>query len=120
MEWYERIKELRTAKSMTQGELAQLAGYGDRSSIAKIEKGHVDIPQSKLELFASIFNVTPGYLLGQEHIEGDDMKKVSDNTYQLEDDEVKVLIEYSGLSDKSKAQLMDFMLILKRAEKQPE
>lgn len=51
---------------MTQQQLADLTGYGDRSSIAKIEKGLVDISQSKLELFASVLRVSAGELMGNE------------------------------------------------------
>ena len=49
---------------MTQEELARKAGYTDRSMIAKIEKGQVDLSQSKIKQFADIFGVTPGHLMG--------------------------------------------------------
>ena len=61
---YENIKKLRLEKGMTQDELARRAGYTDRSSIAKIERGVVDLPQSKIKQFADIFGVTPGHLMG--------------------------------------------------------
>ncbi len=61
---YENIKRLRLEKSMTQDELARLAGYTDRSSIAKIERGLVDLSQSKIKQFADIFGVTPSNLMG--------------------------------------------------------
>lgn len=61
---YENIKRLRKEAGLTQEELAHKVGYTDRSSIAKIESGVVDIPQSKIKQFADIFGVTPGYLLG--------------------------------------------------------
>ena len=44
---YERIKRLRKAIDMTQTELASLMGYSDKSMIAKIEAGKVDLTQSK-------------------------------------------------------------------------
>ena len=61
---YENIKKLRLDRGWTQDELASRAGYTDRSSIAKIERGVVDLPQSKIKQFADIFGVTPGYLMG--------------------------------------------------------
>ena len=61
---YENIKRLRLEKGMTQDELARLAGYTDRSSIAKIERGVVDLSQSKIKQFADIFGVTPSSLMG--------------------------------------------------------
>jgi len=61
---YENIKHLRKARRMSQEDLAFKTGYTDRSSIAKIEAGEVDLPQSKIEVFANVFNVTPQYLMG--------------------------------------------------------
>ena len=61
---YENIKVLRLEQRMTQDELARRAGYTDRSSIAKIERGMVDLPQSKIKQFAKIFGVTPSHLMG--------------------------------------------------------
>ena len=61
---YENIKRCRVEAGMTQEDLAHRAGYTDRSSIAKIEKGVVDLPQSKIKQFADIFGTTPGHLMG--------------------------------------------------------
>ena len=51
LELYRNIKMLREEKGMSQDELAKLCGYTSRSSIAKIEKGEVDIQNSKILLF---------------------------------------------------------------------
>lgn len=61
---YENIKALRLAAKMSQSELARRTGYKDRSAIAKIETGHIDLPQSKIQQFADVFGVTPGQLMG--------------------------------------------------------
>lgn len=61
---YENIKKYRKQAGLTQEELAKKAGYTDRSSIAKIESGHVDLTQSKIRQFAEIFGVTPSALMG--------------------------------------------------------
>jgi repressor LexA len=61
---YKNIKALRKQHNLSQEELAQRTGYTDRSSIAKIEAGEVDLPQSKIQLFADVFHVTPQYLMG--------------------------------------------------------
>lgn len=61
---YENIRSHRIRVGMTQGELAKRAGYTDRSSIAKIEKGVVDLPQSKIKQFADIFGISAGELMG--------------------------------------------------------
>lgn len=64
MELHENIRSLRKERGWSQQHLAELVGYGDRSSIAKIEAGKVDLPRSKIAEFAKVFNVTPAYLLG--------------------------------------------------------
>lgn len=61
---YTRIKSRRIELNLTQDEVAQRLGYKSRSTIAKIEAGESDIPQSKIESFASVLNTTPAYLMG--------------------------------------------------------
>lgn len=61
---YENIKRMRKERKWSQEELAMRTGYTDRSSIAKIEKGEVDLGQSKIQAFADAFGVTPQYLMG--------------------------------------------------------
>lgn len=68
---YENIKYYRKKNGLTQDELARRAGYTDRSSIAKIERGVVDLSQSKIAQFAEIFGITPSDLMGWE----EEMKK---------------------------------------------
>lgn len=63
---YRNIKELRNTQHLTQTELAEKVGYSDKSMIAKIEKGQIDLPQSKIEQFAKVLGVTPSYLMGWE------------------------------------------------------
>ena len=61
---YENIKKLREEKGLSQDALAKLTGYTDRSSIAKIEKGQVDLQQSKIALFAKALGTTSKELVG--------------------------------------------------------
>ena len=61
---YENIRNRRKSLRMTQEELARLTGYTDRSSVAKIEKGEIDLPQSKIKQFAKALDTTPGHLMG--------------------------------------------------------
>ena len=62
----DNIRTYRRQRGLNQTELAQLLGYTDRSSIAKIETGKVDISQTKLRQMAQIFDVTVEQLLGLE------------------------------------------------------
>lgn len=66
LELYNNIKNRRKELNMSQETLADLVGYTDRSSIAKVEKGEVDLPQSKIVLFAKALNVNPGKLMGEQ------------------------------------------------------
>lgn len=61
-----KIKELRIQKELSQTNLAEMVGYKDKTSIAKIESGKVDLPQSKIIAFARALNTTPSYLFGNE------------------------------------------------------
>ena len=63
---YERIRELRQDLKWSQETLAKKVGYADKTAIAKIEAGKVDIPQSKLIAFANALNTTTIYLLEGE------------------------------------------------------
>lgn len=55
---------MRLERGMSQDTLAKLTGYTDRSSIAKIEKGLVDLQQSKIELFAKALGTSSRELVG--------------------------------------------------------
>lgn len=61
---YRNIKELREQKGLSQDEFAKLTGYTSRSSIAKIEKGEIDLTRSKIIAFAKALGTTPGNLIG--------------------------------------------------------
>ena len=61
---YIRIKQLRQSRKMSQGELALKTGYTDRSTIAKIEAGKIDLGQKKLIVFAEALETSTAYLMG--------------------------------------------------------
>ena len=66
LELYTNIKKLRQKLDMSQEDLAKKTGYTSTSSITKIEKGKVDLPISKIILFAKSLNTTPSDLMGWE------------------------------------------------------
>lgn len=66
MTMYERIKELREKKGMTQQELADKVGYKTGSAINKIELGLRDLKQTKIRSFAIALGTTVNYLLDGE------------------------------------------------------
>lgn len=67
MTLYENIKALRESLKMSQDELATKVGYKDRTSIAKIESGKVDLSQSKIFAFSKALNVSPEELMGLKY-----------------------------------------------------
>lgn len=75
MNSYEKIKTLRIQRRMSQETLAKLTGYSDRSTIAKIEKGKIDLSENKIIIFAQALGTTPAYLMGW--IEEDNNKETN-------------------------------------------
>ena len=63
---YDNIRRRRIELGMSQQELAEKTGYTDRSSIAKIESGKVDLTQSKIVAIAKALEISPAYLMGWE------------------------------------------------------
>ena len=62
----DRIRELRKQHNMTQEELGKHLGIG-RSAVLKYEKDEIEnIPRSNIERMASMFGVSPAYLMGFE------------------------------------------------------
>ena len=64
MNSYEKIKALRVQRKISQEQLAKLTGYSDRSTIAKIERGKIDLSEHKIKIFAQALGTTPAYLMG--------------------------------------------------------
>ncbi len=64
MTLYDNIRHYRKMNHWSQDELAKRMGYSDRSAIAHIESGKVDLPQSKIAQFAEVFGVTRSELMG--------------------------------------------------------
>lgn len=97
LQLYENIKTLRRAARMTQEELARRTGYTDRSSIARIEKGEIDLPQSKIKQFAAALGTTPGHLLGWD-AEPEDLGALAADV--LRDPDLLGMVQtYQGLSE---------------------
>lgn len=67
---YKNIKNRRQELGLSQEDLAKKVGYKDRTSIAKIEAGKVDLSQSKIIEFSNVLDISPSELMGwQKSIE---------------------------------------------------
>lgn len=64
---YINIKKRREELHMSQRELAAKVGYKDNSTIAKMEKGLVDITIGRLKQIATALDTTPAFLMGWEN-----------------------------------------------------
>lgn len=98
---YENIKRYRMEAKLSQAELAKRTGYTDRSSIAKIEKGLVDLSQSKIKQFAEVLGVTPGHLMGWDEKPVEELQDMGALAAQLllDQDAMEMAREYMQLSE---------------------
>lgn len=98
---YENIRLCRKAAKMTQEELARRTGYTDRSSIARVEKGEIDLPQSKILQFADALGVTPSQLLGWEEKPADDLQAMGALAAEviMDQDAMEMARQYMQLSE---------------------
>ena len=89
----EKIRSRRKELKMSQEELASLVGYTDRSIISRIEKGLIDLTESKIMAIVKALNVTPEILVGWEN------KKEENNIFsQLTDEELAKLEKFKNMS----------------------
>jgi len=98
---YENIKRYRMEAKLSQAELARRTGYTDRSSIAKIEKGLVDLSQSKIKQFAEVLGVTPGHLMGWDEKPADDLQAMGALAAEviMDPDAMEMARQYMQLSE---------------------
>ena len=64
LDLYVNIKKLRKEKGWNQEELSERMGYSGKSMISKIERGEVDLTQSRIKQFSEVLGVTPDELMG--------------------------------------------------------
>lgn len=103
---YDRIRDLRTEKGMSQDDLAHAMGYKDRSMITKIESGAVDISQSKIVAFARALGTTTRYLMDGDarEIDQDRLEALHQNprlgllfdrTRNMNDEDIDFMIQFA-------------------------
>lgn len=66
MEIGEKIKKRRMELGWSQRELAYKMGYTNNSTLVKIEKGIVDVSQSRIVQFSKVLGVSVAYLMDWE------------------------------------------------------
>lgn len=59
-----KVRARRNELGLSQKDLADRLGYQNRSSVAKVETGMIDLPVSKVQEFAEALGVSVKYLMG--------------------------------------------------------
>ena len=65
----EKIKQRRIELGWSQRDLAYKMGYTNNSTIVKIEKGIVDVSQSRVMQFSEVLGVSIAYLMDWEEVQ---------------------------------------------------
>ena len=110
---YENIRACRKAAKMTQEELARRTGYTDRSSIARVEKGEIDLPQSKILQFADALGVTPGHLMGWDEKPAEELQDMGAMAARvlMDPDAVEVMQKYMAMDESDRQAVRDFLAL---------
>ena len=112
----ERLKRARLLKNMSQVELAKAAGYGDSTTIYKIEQGKQKIPASKLKRICDVLEIDHTYLTeGFEYT-----FRVNDNPVIIEekkpDKRTQLINEATAMlmqaDDKQLTQIVEIMKVM--------
>ena len=113
LELYKNIKTRRKELKISQEELAKMTEYTDRSSIAKIENGTVDLPQSKIVLFAKALNTTPGELMGDTYSKPNRIPVLGRVAAGIPIEAIEEIVDYEEINDKLASLGEMFGLIIK-------
>lgn len=104
MALYENIKKRRLELNMSQAELAKLMGYADKSMIAKIEAGKVDLTQSKIKAAAIALHTTQEALFDGEEEQKDTVIN-------------SLVAGVAKLTPENKEKLLDYLTLLLQSQK---
>lgn len=110
---YENIRRYRMEAKMSQAELARRTGYTDRSSITKIEKGLVDLSQSKIKQFAEVLGVTPGHLMGWDEKPAAELQDLGALAAEVIMDPaaLEVMRKFMSMDESDRQAVRDFMAL---------
>lgn len=102
-----KIKARRIELGWSQRDLAAKIGYNNNSTIARIEKGTVDIPQSRIVKFSEVLGVSIAYLMGwEEEIEQDPVGMAELHFEILMDEDISEIFEDFKILDGQQRQLV--------------
>lgn len=103
----QKIKQRRTELGWSQRDLAARMGYNNNSTVARIEKGTVDIPQSRIVKFSEVLGVSIAYLMGwEEEIKQDPVALAERHFEILMDEDIADIFEDFKVLDGQQRQLV--------------
>lgn len=100
----EKIKQRREELKWSQRDLADKMDYA-HSTIGRIERGIIDIPQSKIAKFAKVLGVPVSYLMGWEE-KPKEMAQIHVEMV-MDEDLVELFEDFKQLDKKKKQMLKD-------------
>ena len=119
---YENIKYFRKLNKWTQEELAKRMGYINRSMIAKIETGKIDLSQSKIIEFANVFGIAPGDLMGwEDYAPSEDTPTFIIKNFDkfiLTDDEKVLIMQYRNAPEEDKTAIKRLLMYAQKSRKE--
>lgn len=106
-----KIKERRLELGWSQRDLASRVGYNNNSTVARIENGKVDIPQSKIVKFAEVMNVSVAYLMGWDEEIKKDPQGMAERHFEIlmDEDFVGMFPEFKKLNARQKKIVKDLV-----------
>lgn len=105
----EKIKQRRKELQWSLRELADRMGYNNHSTVARIESGKVDIPQSRIVQFADVLGVSVAYLMDwEEEMEFQPVKMAERHIEMVMDEDLNDLFpDWKQLDSKKKQMLKE-------------
>jgi repressor LexA len=102
-----KIKQRRLELGWSQRELAKKMGYKDNTTLTKIERGLVDVSQSRVMQFSQVLDVSIAYLMDWE----DEEKQKQSAESELSNQKKELIEKVMRMSDEE-LQKLDLLLQL--------
>lgn len=115
----QKIKQRRIQLGWSQRDLAAKMGYNNNSTIARIENGKVDIPQSRIVKFSEVLNVSIGHLMGWEEKIEEDPTGMAELHFEIliDEDFVGMFPEFQVLDGQQRQLVKDLVHNLAQTKK---
>lgn len=114
----QKIKQRRMELGWSQRDLAAKMGYNNNSTVARIENGKVDIPQSRIVKFSEVLGVSIAYLMGwEEEIKVDPVGMVERHFEIIMDEDISdIFDDFKTLDSTQKKLVKDLVHSLAEAK----